>query len=102
MMNFHPQQMNNWQLMYFQLLDQYSTLAHNYHQQTENNNALYRELEQVMEEKVALLQGTSSPFPTQVSIPLPHPQEEEPQQPPPEILRVTKMKRHPGSMRRNG
>lgn len=79
MMNFQPQQMNNWQLMYFQLLNQYSSLAHNYHQQTENNNSLYRELEQAMEEKVAILQGISSPIPTQASLPLPQHQEEEPQ-----------------------
>lgn len=98
-MNFQPQQVNNWQFMYFQLLNQYSSLAHNYHQQTESNNVLYRELEQAMQEKVSLLQANSSSMPTQVSLPLPQP---EAQQASSDMQIVTKVKRHIGSMKRNG
>jgi hypothetical protein len=72
MMNFQ-QQVNPWQVMYSQLLNQYSTLAHSYHQQAETNTSLYRELEQAMEEKISLLQGAPSPMPTQASLPLAHP-----------------------------
>lgn len=60
-MNVPSPQLNGWQMMYNKLLNDYSTLAYHYHQQSESNNALYQQLEKLLQEKISLLQDAPPP-----------------------------------------
>jgi hypothetical protein len=47
-------------MMYSQLLNDYSTLAQNYHTQSEANLELYQQLEALLQEKISLLQENNT------------------------------------------
>lgn len=57
----------SFQFLYYQLLDQYSVLAENYHKQAEENFKLYQTLESLLEEKIAM---TKEEISTQANIPI--------------------------------
>lgn len=102
-MNCPSPQLNGWQMMYSKLLNDYSTLAYHYHQQSESNNVLYQQLEKLLQEKISLFQDTPlsiSPLPLLSSS---HHEEEAPSpahKPKGKDIQKRKVRRH--GMRRNG
>jgi hypothetical protein len=68
--------------MYNKLINDYSTLALHYHQQSESNFTLYQQLENLLQEKISILQEAPSPLmPTLPFLPSSHQVEDTPPAP---------------------